>query len=281
MPEVVTFADCWVNSNNPNQNRNTEGLAAGKWIYLNRTFLRFAIPQGSYSRATLKLYGRALYSPARCKVYYCSSGFTETTLTWNNQPPPSAINGNPGPWGTLDPVPSTLGWFSIEIDPYIVNHRAGTNLNLLLKGEEVGADSYFYAEDKEAGSAYAPRLVLQEAQLAATLEAVPASGPAPLAVTFNIGISGGVLPYTWSLNPGDGSAPYTGTRTADGSFTQAHTYTAAGTFTATLTVTDALGATAVKRTTTSPGGVAPSKAFAIGIAAPLIAGAILVKAAHR
>ena len=117
-------------------------------------------------------------------------------------------------------------------------------------------------------------------ELAATLSASPASGLAPLAVTFTIGISGGVSPYTWSLDPGDGSTPYTGSRSAAGSFTKAHTYTRAGTFTATLTVTDALGATARNKATATPGAVSP-QASAIGIAAPLIAGAILVKAAHR
>ena len=116
--------------------------------------------------------------------------------------------------------------------------------------------------------------------LAATLAASPTAGQAPLAVTFTMGISGGTPPYTWSLAPGDGSAPYTGSRAAAGSFTRAHTYTAAGTFTATLTVTDALGATATNKATATPGAVSP-QASAIGVAAPLLAGAILIKAAHR
>jgi len=117
-------------------------------------------------------------------------------------------------------------------------------------------------------------------ELAATLSASPASGLAPLAVTFTIGISGGVSPYTWSLDPGDGAAPYTGSRSASGSFTQTHTYTKVGTFTATLTVTDALGATALNKATATPEAVSP-QASAIGVAAPLIAAAILIKAAHR
>jgi len=115
--------------------------------------------------------------------------------------------------------------------------------------------------------------------LAATLAASPTAGQAPLAVTFTIGISGGTPPYTWSLAPGDGSAPYTGSRAAIGSFTRAHTYTAAGIFTATLTVTDALGATATNKATATPG--AEPQPSAIGIAAPLIAGAILIKATQK
>jgi len=117
--------------------------------------------------------------------------------------------------------------------------------------------------------------------LEATFSASPTTGPVPLAVTFTIGISGGVSPYTWSLDPGDGSTPYTGSRSAAGSFTKAHTYTRAGTFTATLTVTDALGATARNKATATPGALALTKETIIGVAAPLIAGIILIKAVQK
>lgn len=79
------------------------------------------------------------------------------------------------------------------------------------------------------------------AQLAASFSASPTSGTIPLAVTFNSGISGGYSPYTWSIDPGDGSAPYSGTYPG-APFNQVHTYTKVGTYTATLTATDALGA---------------------------------------
>ena len=115
-------------------------------------------------------------------------------------------------------------------------------------------------------------------QLAATLVASPTTGNAPLAVTFTIGISGGYTPYTWTLNYGDGSTPSSGTVAG----TKAHTYVKVGTFTVTLTVTDALGASAVKRATASPGGAAPPTASAIGVAAPLAAGIVLIVASqHR
>ncbi|MEM2946289.1 MAG: PKD domain-containing protein [Thermoproteota archaeon] len=72
-----------------------------------------------------------------------------------------------------------------------------------------------------------------------------ATGPVPLTVTFTCTASKGYLPYSWTLDPGDGSTPYSGTRTAEGSWTQSHTYNKIGTFTAKLTVTDALGVTIV------------------------------------
>jgi len=78
--------------------------------------------------------------------------------------------------------------------------------------------------------------------LTVSFTASPTSGPIPLDVTFTCEASGGYLPYAWTLDPGDGSAPYSGTRTAEGRWLQTHTYTKVGTFTAKLTVTDALGA---------------------------------------
>ena len=280
---LVPFSDCWVCSGQPDVNLNGDGIGVGRWVYLNRSFLRFAIPKGTYSRAILHLYGGAVKTPARCEIYYTMHGFTETGLTWNNQPAPTTVDGNPGPWGILDPVPPGAGWFSVEIAPFIVNHRAGTNLNLILKGNEGAADSYFYAEDREAGSAYAPLLFLTEAQLTATLTAQPTSGPAPLPVDFTIGISAGAPPYAWSLDPGDGSEPYTGTRSTAGSIFLTHTYAQAGTFTATLTVTDASGAAATKQTVTRPGAEAqPTGARSLAAAAaPIIAGAALLKRGHR
>jgi len=115
------------------------------------------------------------------------------------------------------------------------------------------------------------------AQLAAALTASPATGQAPLAVTFTMGISDGYIPYTWALNPGDGSTPYTGSRPAVGNWTQTHTYTKAGTFTATLTVTDAMGATAVKKAVARTDLVAPEVPGAAAIIIPLVAGLALLK----
>jgi len=83
------------------------------------------------------------------------------------------------------------------------------------------------------------------AKLSATLYPSPSSGPVPLAVAFACSASGGYLNYSWTLDPGDGSAPYSGTRTTGGEWTQNHTYNKVDTFSATLTVTDALGATTV------------------------------------
>ena len=117
-------------------------------------------------------------------------------------------------------------------------------------------------------------------QLAASLKVSPAYGAAPLAATFTMGVTDGFYPCTWSLSPGDGSAPYTGTRSAAGPWTQTHTYTTVGTFTATLTVTDAAGATAIRRGAAQVDGVPtppPTPMEAVTIIAPLVAAIALLR----
>ena len=112
--------------------------------------------------------------------------------------------------------------------------------------------------------------------------AQPTSGPTPLTVTFTNGVSLGLPPYNWTLDPGDGSTPYSGSRDSPGTWTQAHTYIKAGTFTATLTVEDSQGITAVRRITASPGSVPPLEpSDIIGAAATLIAGAVLIKGTRK
>ena len=78
--------------------------------------------------------------------------------------------------------------------------------------------------------------------LTVTLSADKTSGKVPLAITFTFSITGGVTPITTTLDPGDGSTPYSNSTSP-----KTHTYSKVGSFTVTLTVTDALGATAVLR----------------------------------
>ncbi len=70
--------------------------------------------------------------------------------------------------------------------------------------------------------------------LQAVLVATPTSGAAPLSVQFDASGSTGQI-VSWSLNFGDGSAPYTGTAANIGT-PVVHLYTTPGTYTATLTV---------------------------------------------
>lgn len=83
--------------------------------------------------------------------------------------------------------------------------------------------------------------------MAVTATAAPTSGNAPLATVLAASVTGGLAPYTYAWNLGDG-------QTGTGNLIS-HTYTAAGSYTATVTVTDNTGATAtasVNITVTGP-----------------------------
>src|SRR5258708_38858886 len=67
--------------------------------------------------------------------------------------------------------------------------------------------------------------------LSATCSANPASGPAPLAVSFILNVAGSQGPFTVAIDYGDGSA--------GSNPNAAHTYTGAGMFPAPLTVVPA------------------------------------------
>jgi PKD repeat protein len=71
--------------------------------------------------------------------------------------------------------------------------------------------------------------------LTASASADPPEGQAPLTVHFEPGASGGILPYAFDWDFGDGSAD-SNEQSPD------HTFTEGGTFDVTVTVTDALGA---------------------------------------
>ena len=98
-------------------------------------------------------------------------------------------------------------------------------------------DTAYMAEGSDQTS------VVVRAKLIVSLDASPKSGNVPLDVTFTCEARGGYLPYSWTLDFGDGSTPTSGTRTSEGSWTVTHTYGKSGSFTAKLTVSDALGET--------------------------------------
>ena len=96
--------------------------------------------------------------------------------------------------------------------------------------------------------------------LMASVTASPLSGMAPLTVSFAGAAAGGIAPYSYSWNFGDG-----GTSTTQN---LSHTYRSIGTFGATLTVRDSQGASdsdTVSITVTS----VPANLTAIGSASPI------------
>jgi len=87
--------------------------------------------------------------------------------------------------------------------------------------------------------------------------AAPTGGSVPLPVTFTANITGGYLPYAYTIDYGDGTTPASGTRPSEGSFDVSHLYSNAGSFTAKLTVADAQGASLTAEETISAGAAPP------------------------
>lgn len=84
----------------------------------------------------------------------------------------------------------------------------------------------------------------QAKDLTANIASDKNSGDIPLPITFTVSFSGGIPPYTVTLDYGDGST--VDIIMAPG--TKSYNYKKVGAWLATLTVTDSLGATAVAKT---------------------------------
>jgi len=189
------------------------------------------------------------------------------------------------------PVTLSASWDGIAVGPFVgtITWGDGTSENIPRQSSKSISRSHTYAtsgsytakvsiSDEYTGSSGSGTdSITIKVVLSALLSASPTSGDIPLAVSFLCSAAGGYLNYSWTLDPGDGSAPYSGTRTAEGPWTQAHTYTKLGTFTAKLTVTDALGATIVTRATARAGLAAPGLPEAAAIIIPLVAGLALLR----
>ncbi len=100
--------------------------------------------------------------------------------------------------------------------------------------------------DSTASQASASTTISAQAQipaLAASCTASPTSGDIPLTVNFIGSAAGGIPPYSYSWNFGDG--------TSSTAQNPSHTYTQAGSYTATLTVTDSIASQAIASTEVS------------------------------
>jgi hypothetical protein len=101
-----------------------------------------------------------------------------------------------------------------------------------------------------AGAACQDEETITAPALGATCEARPSTGPAPLSVSFILGVSGAEGPFTVAVTYGDGAS---GTN-PDAS----HTYATAGSYTAAFTVTTATQSARCSTSVTVQPGTAPS-----------------------
>jgi len=133
---------------------------------------------------------------------------------------------------------------------------------------------------EDSATATATTSVLVQVSLGLTISATPSSGLASLNVSLDGAATGGVAPYSYSWDFGDGATAGPLTAAA-----QAHTYGLPGSFTARLTVTDANSATATdaiaivaQQPVPTVGGVSPNAGPESGGTAVTITGTWLTNA---
>jgi PKD repeat protein len=145
-------------------------------------------------------------------------------------------------------VPLVLVASPLYMKQHYVSHVAYTTANVLAAMERVMQNDHpgIISPTDSLGLSSFPMTSADQAALAdpledfwiqgttplsATASGNPATGNAPLPVSFTSAAQGGTAPYSFSWNFGDGSAVSTAQNPS-------HTYAAAGTFNATVTVTD-------------------------------------------
>jgi PKD repeat protein len=131
-------------------------------------------------------------------------------------------------WTTLGAHYAGLGasWSLRDFDLAAFS-GANVRLRFWLHADGSIQNEGWYVDDIEVSRNAACALI----PMIATAARSPSSGPVPLTVTFSGNATGGVPPYTYSWNFGDGSPHKTGA-------TLQHTYATGGTYAAVLTVTD-------------------------------------------
>lgn len=153
----------------------------------------------------------------------------------------------------VGPDPSAAIYDPLDRSIYTANYRGGnvsvlnTSTNAVSATVAVGKDPYALAYDTANGEVFVSNsgsanvtviIPSTPLPLTATVSASSSSGKAPLTTWLNATASGGVPPYAYAWNFGDGTR---GTGPSS-----RHTYSAAGTYGVVLWVNDSAGSTVVK-----------------------------------
>jgi hypothetical protein len=166
-------------------------------------------------------------SPDGGHVFLAGNDWTELAINWNNAPATSGSQVgafgavSAGTWGVIDLPPALVpgeGTYTFKV--------VGQSTNSAYYSSRQGASPPEL--DVTLGSAPAGAPV-------AGITASPASGTAPLTVTFSDASTGG--PTSWAWDFGDGT-------TSTAQFPPAHTYTTAGTYTVSLVASNSSGPSA-------------------------------------
>lgn len=132
-------ADTYVRENAPSNNSGaTVDLVVRAGVGTNHrslvTFTLPAIPSGcSLSSATLQVYATVSASGRTIQAFQVNRSWTETDVTWNNQPPTTGT-------AATSPSLSTAGWQTWTVTTLVQAMYSGTNNGFLLSDQTEGSD---------------------------------------------------------------------------------------------------------------------------------------------
>jgi PKD repeat protein len=229
----ISVADAHVRSDRVGNNYGTVDFVRIRQASTQyRGLVRFDVPSvpSTVTSAVVRMYVTDA-SPSAGDLYLVDNAWSETGVTWSNQPTPGASPvalGGPAVAGS---------WHEWDVTSAFSGVAAGS-FSFTLVGNS-GNSAFFSSRE----GANPPQLVITGVSvpppLAAEFSGTPVSGAAPLNVQFT-DLSTGPPATSWSWNFGDGA-----TSTVQN---PSHVYTAPGLYSVSLTVGDGVDTDAIVKT---------------------------------
>jgi hypothetical protein len=195
---VLPVADTYVDAGHA---KSSYGTASSLWVKgspVNRTYLRFDLTSVAtpISTATLQLYARN-NSTAGFEVRSLSSGiWSEEKTTWRNAPAPDV---GAGPRSGSFPGSE---WVSIDVTSLVA--ADGIDDLVLIPGNSYAA---FAVASREAGSAYAPQLVVDTGPAATTTSTTTTASTTTVPTTTTVATTATTTTTTTTPPPTSGCTP--------------------------------------------------------------------------
>ncbi len=158
---VTADADAYVKGDRPTSNTGTldmllvEAGSGSRW----RPLVRFPLPAQpsgcTITSAKLRLNATASDGGRTIEAFQVASVWTETGVTWDNQPPTT---------GTASTATSALGWVEWQVTLQVQAMYAGSNYGFLLKDQAEGQSSSSFRQNYDSreatNSANRPQLLV-------------------------------------------------------------------------------------------------------------------------
>lgn len=220
---------------------------ATKYAYLECSLT--SVPAGAtITGVTLDVFSRSVSTAHTVRLHTANAGWTETGLTWNNQPGFNAtvLDSKPG-----DVVPGSGEWVNLNAAAVVT----GNGTWRFALDTTTATDQFYASDDYTTDLARRPKLTVTYSTgvvaPTASFTANPMSGTVPLSVAFTDTSTGS--PTSWLWDFGDGQTSTTQS--------PSHTYSAVGSYTVTLTASNAAGSSTATQTITVNQVPAPTASF--------------------